>query len=265
MKNNMLAKKNLIIPNNHLLLTTTNEVKQICQPLFKSTPFNYFDLTRLDNNGFINELSSNAERSKFIYEKNNSAYYMAPTIPKRLLNNLSYYIFCYEEQKSNFLVEFGKMFQIVNVFIIFEKHSTYTDCYCFGTEAKNIQVINFFLNNIKNLTKFGFVFKEKTANLIKKFSKNKIIPPKICQQINREVNNNTRFNIKLLHSEAASKFATLTNKEKEYFEYFSKGYTIKEIAKIFCLSPRTIETHLANIKLKFQVTKKSDLIKLAIH
>jgi DNA-binding CsgD family transcriptional regulator len=52
----------------------------------------------------------------------------------------------------------------------------------------------------------------------------------------------------------------LTQREKQCLTYLAKGYNSKQIAKKLSISPRTIEFHLDNIKLKSGCATKSQLI-----
>lgn len=49
-----------------------------------------------------------------------------------------------------------------------------------------------------------------------------------------------------------------TNREKEILKYTLRGHT----AKCLLISPRTVELHLMNLKNKFNVNSRSDLIEL---
>jgi DNA-binding CsgD family transcriptional regulator len=54
--------------------------------------------------------------------------------------------------------------------------------------------------------------------------------------------------------------AYLTQQETRCLHFLLRGYTIKMIAKNMELSPRTIETHCENIKSKYNIATKSELI-----
>ena len=56
----------------------------------------------------------------------------------------------------------------------------------------------------------------------------------------------------------------LTRREKELFPYFAKGMSNKEIAKKVSLSPATIDSHRANIYLKFEVKNAAKFIVKAL-
>lgn len=55
--------------------------------------------------------------------------------------------------------------------------------------------------------------------------------------------------------------AVLTNREQECLTLTVKGYSAKVIANQLKLSPRTVEEHLKNIRLKLNVNSKQQLIK----
>lgn len=56
----------------------------------------------------------------------------------------------------------------------------------------------------------------------------------------------------------------LTRREAECFYLLSRFTTIKKIAKILALSPRTVETYLNQIKSKMGILYKAELIEQAI-
>jgi DNA-binding NarL/FixJ family response regulator len=53
----------------------------------------------------------------------------------------------------------------------------------------------------------------------------------------------------------------LTNKEKEIVRYLMDGHSSKEIAAALDISPRTVETHRANVLSKFGLKNTTELIK----
>lgn len=56
----------------------------------------------------------------------------------------------------------------------------------------------------------------------------------------------------------------LTSREKDCLFYLIRGKTQKEIARILDISPRTVETHKTNIKMKWQCQSYSEVIEVAI-
>ena len=53
----------------------------------------------------------------------------------------------------------------------------------------------------------------------------------------------------------------LTSKEKQVVRYLMEGHSSKEIAGILDVSPRTVETHRANVLSKFGLKNTTELIK----
>ncbi len=58
----------------------------------------------------------------------------------------------------------------------------------------------------------------------------------------------------------ASKYNTLTEREKQILDYLSKGYQYKEIASKLFLSVETIRTYIRHIYEKLQVQTRTDAL-----
>lgn len=54
----------------------------------------------------------------------------------------------------------------------------------------------------------------------------------------------------------------LTQREIECLSYIAHGFTMKMIAKKLNISPRTVEQHLRNLKEKFELNTKGQLVEL---
>lgn len=65
-------------------------------------------------------------------------------------------------------------------------------------------------------------------------------------------------------AETRSGLARLTAREKEIFPLLADGKSVKDIARILGLSPKTVETHKYHIMQKLNLDRMSDLTKLAI-
>lgn len=63
---------------------------------------------------------------------------------------------------------------------------------------------------------------------------------------------------------ASSPLAGLSVREREVMKLLSEGRPNREVAKILHLSPRTIDSHRANIMRKLGVTSNAELVQLAI-
>jgi len=56
----------------------------------------------------------------------------------------------------------------------------------------------------------------------------------------------------------------LSNREKEVLNMVVEGYTVKSIAKMLCVSPKTVDGHKIRLMKKLNIHKKTELIKFAI-
>ena len=56
----------------------------------------------------------------------------------------------------------------------------------------------------------------------------------------------------------------LSDREFEVFMSLAKGKSTNEIADIMCLSPRTVGTHLYNIKQKLNANNSAEIALIAI-
>lgn len=62
----------------------------------------------------------------------------------------------------------------------------------------------------------------------------------------------------------SSPFETLTKREREVLNLVVDGHTSKVMAKMLCLSPRTIDHHRANLLRKFDMKNSVDLVNFAV-
>ena len=59
-------------------------------------------------------------------------------------------------------------------------------------------------------------------------------------------------------------YALLTAREKEVLKLTAEGHTLREIAEILIISPKTVEGHKTNLMTKLNVHNRTDLIKYAV-
>ncbi|SPW28396.1 Transcriptional regulatory protein fixJ [Edwardsiella tarda] len=71
----------------------------------------------------------------------------------------------------------------------------------------------------------------------------------------------TQFETRKIWQQRQEKLASLTAREKEMLAQLIQGYSSKEIAQQYSLSPRTVEAHRANIFIKLEVNSLPKLLK----
>lgn len=151
------------------------------------------------------------------------------------------------------------LFNIDHMFAIIDSKHSYSEIFVFGTEPDNIQIINFYLNNLNVIKNFVASYKKNAKNIIKIAMEDGVIfPPakKIIKNSQWTENflNDPQKNIQLNDK------TWLTAREVECLTLISKGKTAKEIGRIINISPRTVEYHLNTSKDKLDCNFKSELI-----
>jgi DNA-binding CsgD family transcriptional regulator len=140
------------------------------------------------------------------------------------------------------------------------------DLFVYGSSPDNYDSINFYVNNIELLEDFKFYFKDKASKLIEKSNKNRVIlPEKIQPKLGKvAVENlqakNNKFQANRYHIPSKYTDVFITHRELEVIRCFSLGCSAKEAALVLGLSPRTIEDHFSNVKLKLRLNRKSSII-----
>ena len=67
------------------------------------------------------------------------------------------------------------------------------------------------------------------------------------------------------HIEVVDRYALLTSREREVLHLAAEGLTNPEIGERLHISPRTAETHRANLMRKLNLTTQADLLKYALN
>jgi DNA-binding NarL/FixJ family response regulator len=65
-------------------------------------------------------------------------------------------------------------------------------------------------------------------------------------------------------SQTTDRYETLTRREREVFHLSAEGHTNAEIGARLYISPRTVETHRANVMRKLGLRTHTDLIRYAL-
>lgn len=69
---------------------------------------------------------------------------------------------------------------------------------------------------------------------------------------------------RLVTEGASSLLETLSGREREILQLIAEGNTRREIATLLCISPKTVDTHRANLMRKLRVKDDAALVRLAI-
>lgn len=174
------------------------------------------------------------------------------------IQNKSYFIVPYDKQNHDNVITLLMSKNIWNAFLIFRRESDCVKTYCFGMDTDTPLFSQSCLQNICLLEHFCNYFNEKAKDIIdctdrKKCGFLEMGLPKNYQdellfQNTQKFLQETCLENKFLITR--EKNIQLSKREIECLTYLSLGKSLKEIAIILNLSPRSVEFYLDNIKKK---------------
>jgi DNA-binding CsgD family transcriptional regulator len=264
----------IIIPKNHISLSSENDIRTICASLFAKFGIDFFYYARVfdDNSCYI--LSSHSSVVNYLFEREYRVIALTP--PERVRKK-----FCYFRPVTGpyqqFLHDFRDFFKLTYPIDFFEQHDGYVEIFCFAMELNAKDIINSYFNNFDQLEKFILYFKEKIISLHKDLGRQAIVLPEhmgtnfnsqgvvfeydpITQQKCLKLEKNKTHYLTINNQRVS-----FTSREMDCLNKLVIGYSAKEIAKSLSLSHRTVEFYLQNVKAKVGYHKKSELIKMVLN
>jgi LuxR family quorum-sensing system transcriptional regulator SolR len=242
------------LSDTHIGCVTENKVKEVTKPFFDISGIDYFFYTEFFKTGHTFCLSTNAQWFKTFYELD--LHKLTPNFPA------NGYRLC--EVSNPIIAANAKThFNIQNYLILTKEFDDHYLMAGFGTTYPNEAVSDYYINNRDILDKFIYYFKQKAADLIieSKQPQNIIALPEYSKSGLKLA----FVDSKPLHFLNLNSLPLMLSKrEQECISYFLQGDTIRSTADKLFISPRTVETHLDNIKNKLGCHKKSELIALLI-
>ena len=163
---------------------------------------------------------------------------------------------------------------IFNGITVCYKEELYCDTYSFAFDNNtNIDYLNFFINSQQKLIKFILYFKNEAHDLIDQSEKEGRIEPPIARNPLIFNNTNIKHDINVKFSDYVDSFRlivdlgnkkiSLTARETQIARLLAQGTQIyKNIALILGIEARTVEVHIARIKLKLRCNSRTALIGL---
>lgn len=158
-------------------------------------------------------------------------------------------------------------FGIENLMIIFRKYNDRLESFFF--DLHEINAHEYYINRFDLFENFIFYFKDKAQNLLQQVAKEPLITPtkhltnnktlKLCSTNSIDLNTNLPNQYFLTHDKQIYK---LSKREYQCLAQLAHGDKVKDIARKFAISPRTIDSHLANIKHKLQIHTLSEAINI---
>lgn len=265
---------NVIVQENHYSVLTIQDVLELAAPL-KRYGIEHFSYFRYFNDGSCSVLISN----KNLYQHHfKCGYKIALDIPftlEELQQNKHRYHIGYEQYEENYtgaLDDCKNLFGLDNFFFVAKNCEHYIEYYIFAAALHNNGILNFYLNQRDVLDQFNDDFRNKAGKLIAQGDANRIMLPRNMRlKLNglSPLKNTTSTESASIKNQQRILYyqgrkIKVTPREMECLQLIKSGYTAKEAAQQLSLSFRTVEHHISNIKLKFGLNRKSDVIKAFI-
>ena len=247
---------------NHIALTSSILVKEICKPLEK-IGINYFSFVRSFADGSHIRLSNNPAWTKHYYDRKfyNVILKQVPDNEGNLLwANIDKYPLFYEA---------SEYFDVDNGTVVILKIDDVTERYFFGSNRENRKVNDIYLYKFHLLQKFILYFKESAFPLIREAEKTKIIVPKDHNPINNAEDENSindflnEIKVNKIYVRIKGQDFYVSRSEAKILSLMKFGYTAKEISYRTSLKQKTIEVYCDKLKSKFSLHSKNNLISFA--
>jgi DNA-binding CsgD family transcriptional regulator len=161
-----------------------------------------------------------------------------------------------------------KYFNSANGVTIIDRGLQCTSFYFFSSSLKQAHLDNFYINNLSFLYQFLNQFEKAAKNVIA----NSIINQReyiydvlyVENPLADNISVSERVGLKPLFGQKEDFTNPLsldiTPRESDCLSWLLKGFAAKEIAKVECLSPRTVEQHLDSIKRKLKCRTSLELV-----
>jgi len=263
----------ILIPNDHRIILSSQEITAICQPLMSVTDIHYFYYTRYFQDGTFFCLNTNPQWVQYFY---NNHHYPNEAYVKALPTDCHELFSSYDSALAS---EAAQTFNLNNFFSFYEQKAEYSDIYGYAMSSKSQYNLNFYFNHIGLLKMFSLFFREKAATFFAYFddTKNRIYlpnykvvspgPPSLL--LSSQLDKAKALYLKILPDKFTvhyqNKTTYLTKRELQCVGYGAVGNTIKETAKLLNLSPRTVESHLNNAKERLNCYTTSELVAIYLN
>lgn len=256
-------------------ISHVEKVSTICQPLFNNFGINTFVYSHFFNNGTYLDLCTNIAWQQH-YIEHFAAHSFIIEYVRTIYQNSTHYVLWNNDSTlpreqifKKFIID-SCGFDIWHGFSIYKNHKDSLEAWHFATTKDNFKIINFYLNHLDLLNRFISYFQNKAASLLNIADPKKLIVlhkfeyiiDKLDEISSNEVIDNYINQTKIKHYSINTSrgMINISNREAECIAYLSMSRTVKEIALLMKLSPRTVESYLESAKRKLGCWTRSQLV-----
>ena len=224
--------------------SAAEDVQQLCKAFLLKSGLNYFQYGRVFSDGSTSFLVTHPEfvHARVKQGRGPKTYFAEEHLQK------NEYFFLWDGNLPDEDTDLARQFNIYNGLCFIQRYKDYYNMFAFGSPGKNASIINFYLNHIGSLKLFIDIFQDQASLLIKEADEKRVVLPDSLKDKNTQ---------QLLLAPSLKKVITIgskniffSNQEWRCWKELACGKTIKEIAQLLTISPRTVETYLQRVKLK---------------
>lgn len=263
----------------HAFCLLKAKVYELCKPLLTNLPVEFYIFERYYYDYSYLGLSTDSDALPEYAQREN----VMPDIDLIDINT-SHYVFLSEEVPlppvpgidlslfSNNLKLAKDLLGITHRLSLTFNTPQYVEIHSYGIKKEVVNVIYFFMNHLKALEFFCKYFRSAGHQLIKEAEKNKvfIFSENFPRKNNNGINYNNNYEL-FLKEIRANRYditgkrgtCSLSARELECLVLTANNKTAKEIGKLLCLSPRTVEEYLLSLRTKLGCNSKSELLQIA--
>lgn len=241
-----------------------NKIKKFCSPLYNHFKVNHFWYHSISDQGFFTCLGSNAAWMEYYFSEN--LYLPNPYIrsPKNYSTGINF-IRKIEDQTYQKSVDIGvRKFNLDQNLLFLKRTKNGVKGFGFASYGSRNEFETLCMNELPLLKLFIKRFEEEFEPLIKKMERNPVEIAKLIGPAFHQKNSSIQLpqisKSSFLDELQFKEITLLTQREKSVLYYVSKGYSAAETAAYLCLSKRTVEHYLENIKNKLNCFSKAELI-----
>lgn len=239
---------------NHFIYTSCAETRAICQPLFSNFDINMFNYYRFYKSGHLYGLITTPELVQHHFSND---FVLTHQLEGSSLKDKFHFILIPDSNDGFSQVDYDyrQYFDVSYPLYLYECEQDYFDLYFFHYSGTGSFSFDHYFSNFNHLEKWKLEFKEIAADLLNTAKEHRILIPE-----HRRPNSH---NYKLSpYKQIPNKDMSVqfTKREYECLFLMVRGQTAKEIGLCLDVSPRTVESHIENIKVKLDVSRRSQLI-----
>jgi DNA-binding CsgD family transcriptional regulator len=264
--------ENLYLINKSAFLFSTGitpKIKEICNPLQQYLGVNCFGYLKVYRDckylAFINGYED--FRKKYIENIRKLDPFLVKTIRQVPLNTPYFMLWPTKYIKLPPVVSLYKENNIWHGFYIIYNQKEYCEIFTFAFNTQAEAKEQFYFQNSNLLVKFTHYFRNKAADILDDRDKSKIALFSEKFDFSYVEDSNKKLFLEEIDTNLVLRgmngnLVNLTNRESEALKLLVKNKTMKEVAQLLDLSPRTVETYINNLKLKLGVSYKNQLIEI---